>query len=484
MFPRADPARVAGEHFDLVVVGSGFGSAFFLHRFLERRPTARALVVEWGDDHPHDWQIANGRNSAVPFASTFRNESGHPWEYTVALGGGMNCWFAQTPRFHPSDFRLRTLYGVGQDWPLDYDALEPFYAEAEAVMSVAGDPDMGRVMPRSRPFPQPPHRLSSVDRAMKAARPDIHFAMPTARARLPEAGRGVCCASLRCRLCPVDAKFTAHNGFRGLFSHPAVTLVLRSEARRFEPSVPGSVGALVFAHAGREHRVRGDLFVLGASAVQAPAILHRSGMADALTGVGLHESHGTYVEAMLDGLECFDGGTITTGLNFGLYDGPFRSDYAAALLYFENSWTHGLRPEPGRWRQVLPMMIVTEDLPSDASRVVVDGEGKALVQGAGRHSDYARRGQEEAFRKLPDLLAPLPVESIHFRRARPTEVHMQGTLRMGDDPATSVVDGGQVHHRWRNLVAVGTSVFPSCSCANPSLTAAALSLRAAERLAA
>jgi choline dehydrogenase-like flavoprotein len=53
---------------------------------------------------------------------------------------------------------------------------------------------------------------------------------------------------------------------------------------------------------------------------------------------------------------------------------------------------------------------------------------------------------------------------------------------MGIDPETSVVDGDQIHHRLRNLVVVGSAVFPTCSCANPSLTVAALSLRAAERI--
>ncbi|WYK06291.1 GMC oxidoreductase [Cereibacter sphaeroides f. sp. denitrificans] len=53
---------------------------------------------------------------------------------------------------------------------------------------------------------------------------------------------------------------------------------------------------------------------------------------------------------------------------------------------------------------------------------------------------------------------------------------------MGSDPARSVVDAGLVHHRLRNLVVVGTSTFPTCSAANPSLTAAALSLRAADLL--
>ncbi|MFD2137605.1 GMC oxidoreductase [Novosphingobium resinovorum] len=53
---------------------------------------------------------------------------------------------------------------------------------------------------------------------------------------------------------------------------------------------------------------------------------------------------------------------------------------------------------------------------------------------------------------------------------------------MGGDPRDSVVDGGQVHHDLRNLVVVGSSVFPTCSASNPSLTVAAMSIRAARQV--
>jgi choline dehydrogenase-like flavoprotein len=81
------------------------------------------------------------------------------------------------------------------------------------------------------------------------------------------------------------------------------------------------------------------------------------------------------------------------------------------------------------------------------------------------------------------VLEPLPVENIEFKGMRDTESHIQGSLRMGSDPATSVVDAKQVHHDVRNLVVVGSSVFPSGPNANPSLSVAALSLRSAELLA-
>ncbi|MES2493358.1 MAG: GMC family oxidoreductase [Pseudomonadota bacterium] len=472
-----DPASIANQAFDLVIVGSGFGSSFYLHRILERKASARILVLEWGQHRAHDWQIEQGRHSDIRPASTFVSKSVKPWNFTIGLGGGTNCWFAQTPRFHPSDFALRTRYGVGADWPFGYDELEPHYVTAERVMSISGDPRMATMFPRSAPFPQPPHRFTAPDRVMAKAQPDHHFAMPTARARVATETRSACCATFRCSLCPVDAKFTLNNGLIDIYSNDAVSLLLGAKVVRLE-SAGNAVKAAIVEVGGKELRIAGDRFVLGANAIHSPAILHRSDMADSLTGAGLHESYGCNVEVLLDGLDNFDGSTITTGLNYGLYDGEHRRKAGAALVYFDNRWTHGLRPIPGRWRQTLPIMVVTEELVEDANTVTVDGSGAPVVTFA-KPSDYAVRGQQRALDALPKLLAPLPVEDIVFHSQRPTESHLQGTLRMGTDPRTSVVDAKQVHHRWRNLTVVGTPVFPTCSAANPSLTAAALSLRAA-----
>jgi choline dehydrogenase-like flavoprotein len=76
----------------------------------------------------------------------------------------------------------------------------------------------------------------------------------------------------------------------------------------------------------------------------------------------------------------------------------------------------------------------------------------------------------------------LPVERIEVRQVDQISVHLQGTLRMGSDPLESVVDAGQIHHKVRNLVVVGSSVFPTAGSGPPSLTVAALSLRAAQML--
>ncbi|MFC1518078.1 GMC oxidoreductase [Pseudomonadota bacterium] len=469
--------QAAQQKYELIIIGSGFGASFFLLEAL-KKINGNILVLEWGDYHSWNWQLSQGKNSAVDPADTFKNTAEKEWNCTIGFGGGMNCWFAQTPRFHPADFKTASLYGVGNDWPISYDDLEPYYCDVESIMSVSGDPDMQSMLPRSKPFPQPPHRPTAIDRIMKNANMDSHFIMPTARARVSTDTRAACCSNAKCNLCPIQAKFTVHNGFQQVYSDPRVHTCLNSEVRHMQHS-DSAVSSVVFINNNQEYTVSADKFVLGANAIQSPAILLRSKMDFGDTGLGLHEQIGIKVEVYLDGLENFDGSTITTGLNYALYDGEFRKDHASCLIYFENRWPYGFRKEVGRWRETLPLVIVAEDLPQKSNNVTIDATtGQAVVSYTGE-SEYAKKGIEQALAQLPKVLDALPVEAIHFRGWRPTESHLQGTLRMGNIDDGSVVDANLIHHQYRNLFVVGTSVFPSCSCANPSLTAAALAVRAA-----
>ncbi len=469
------------RHYPFVVIGTGFGALFFVHRLLERRPAAKVLMLERGSYRPWETQIAEQRNADVEAADTYRDEAAPKrWNFAVAYGGGTNCWYGTAPRMHPNDFRLESLYGRGRDWPLDYDEIEPYYAEAEAIMDISGPDDIAAVCPRSRPFPQPPHRLSAVDRVMKEAQPQRHFAMPTGRARRATDRRAQCCASLRCDLCPVEAKFTVHNGFRHITEHPNVHILVGAEARELE-RIGGIATAVRFVHKGREARIGCDFCVLGAGAIHSAAILARSSIEHPLQGRGLNEQLGFGAEAMLDGLDNFDGSTITTGVNYALYDGSFRALHGGAFLAFENRPLYGLRRDYGRWRQLLVVTVNVEDELLDENFVTVDDKGDVVVHYA-RASDYAIDGARRALDLLPEVLSPLPVESIAFKGYRKAESHVQGTLRMGTGIEDSVVDRAQIHHGIRNLMAVGTAVFPTCPPAPPSLTIAALSLRAADLL--
>lgn len=478
--PRISADAVKG-HYDLVLVGTGFGSLFFLENYRRRFPNSRVLVLEWGAYHDAQWQRDNRKNSDIDAEATFvRDPNEKTWNYTIAYGGGTNCWWAQVPRMHEGDLRLHSKYGVGMDWPLSYDDIEPYYCQAEEIMRVAGPNELSRHYPRSRPYPQPPHNISTADRMMMAAMPDMHFAAPSARLVYPLGQRSACCATSRCHLCPVEAKFTALNSLGHLIAAPNVDLLCDARVRQVDTAA-GVASGVMYENGGAERRVGADLVALGANGIQTPFILLQSGFRHPALGRYLHEKRICVFEAHLDGLDHFDGGAPITGMNLSLLDGDHRRESAAAAVYFVNEWRFGLRTEYGRWRQTLPIEFMIEDLPLEENGVFDEGGDYPVIRHASR-SDYCERGLQRVLEKLPELLAPLPVEAVVRRGDVPTGSHVQGTCRMGDDPATSIVDRNLLHHQVRNLLILGTAVWPSCSPVNPSLTAAAISLRAADRL--
>lgn len=467
------------ERYDLVLVGTGFASSFFLERWLERAPAgARALVLERGRLYEHDWQIANGGLLSTDTHVNLTPEK--TWLYSIGAGGGSNCWWACTPRMMPADFELRSRYGVGRDWPVSYDELEPHYQSAEETMEVSGPAD-GSPFPRSRPYPQPPHRLSDPDRLLKAAFPDRFFEQPCARPTRPTAGgRPRCCASGVCHLCPINSKFTILNSMRRQYFDPRVRPLMAARVDSVDLE-GGRATGVVYEHQGETRRARGDVVALGANGLFNPHILLRSGLDDPLLGRRLSEQVSVVARFLLDGVDNFGGSTSITGHGYMVYDGPHRRRRAAALL---ETWNvPDLRMERGRWRQQLEVKLVFEDLPRDESRVTVseDDPTKPAVAFAG-HSDYALAGIAEVASDLERVAAALPVEDVWINTPGTTEAHILGTVVMGDDPATSVVDRHLVHHRVRNLLVLGGSAFPTSPPANPTLTLSALSLWAADHL--
>jgi choline dehydrogenase-like flavoprotein len=373
---------------------------------------------------------------------------------------------------------MRSTYGVGDDWPLSYADLEPFYDDAEAIMSISAS-DRAPYPRRTAP-PQPPHRFSEPDRLLANAYPDLYFPQPTARARIPTEGRTACCASGVCGLCPVDAKFTIENGLRGPYEDPRVTLRLGEDVRAVETRAGRATGLVTTSPAG-DARIDADLVVVGAGAMFNPAILLRSGIAHAQLGRRLFEQVSVSADIDLNGVNGFGGSTVFTGSGYVLYDGPHRSSHAACLM---ESWNRpdALRWEPGRERQLLRMKFILEDLPQANNRVTVATDGTPEVHFED-FSQYAYRGIEHVAGAISRILAPLPVERIDFDPTpSATEGHILGTVVMGHDQATSVVDPWMVHHQIRNLLVIGGSAFPTGSPANPTLTISALSLRSAAHL--
>jgi len=436
--------------------------------------------------HTHAQQMQDKRmplKDAAERAFVNRNPD-KEWLFLHAFGGNSNCWFACTPRMLPDDFRLRSKFGVGVDWPVQYEELESYYCDAEDIMQVAGPTMYDTPFPRSRPYPQGPHRYTAVDKLFKRNFPRELFVQPCARPSRSTEKRPACCANVACYLCPIDSKFTVLNELAYLYQDPRVTLLLGASVQALDIEAGKIAKSVRYIKDGREETARGELVALCANAIFNPYILLRSGLDHSQLGRGLGEQVGTEAVVYLDGVDNFGGGTWVVGHWYGLHGlhDRSRADRAAALVELGN--LPQLRQERGKERQVVHMRVIYEDLRQSDNRVVVNAvdPSKPEVIYVG-HSSYTQRGLDSLRSELERRLAALPVEDILIRdRPESTEAHIMGSTVMGDDPETSVVDRYQVHHAVRNLLVLGSGTFPTMAPANPTLTISALALRTADKV--
>lgn len=474
-------------HYDVIIVGTGFASSFFLMRYLERAPaTSRVLVLERGNEDTKAWQLANRKHTSIDPEDLVHNDNpGKEWYTSPGFGGNSKCWMGGTTRMMPGDFKLKSRYGVGMDWPLSYEDLEPHYGVVEQVMLVSGPADSP--MPRSRPFPLIPHRFSDPDILLKQRFPDGWYQMATARASVPTGKRGVCCASGICGLCPLDAKFTIQNGLAQIYQDPRVTLRLRAEVQTVETAA-GVARSVNYLHEKRQTSDSADLIVLGASALFNPHILLRSGFTHPLIGRRLHEQMSVYVTVDLKGVKCYNGSTVLSGLGYLFYEGDHRADHAACMIETWNSpfaykLDGALRMERGRWNERMIMGFLFDDIPSEENRVTVSTSDPSMVRVHFEDfSEYAKKAGDRIPQMIDKLAEALPIERLVSTAVGTTAAHIQGTVVMGEDPSTSVVDRYLVHHEYRNLLVLGASAYPTASPAYPTLTVSALSLWAADHL--
>ena len=475
--------------YDLIVVGTGFAASFFLMRYLERCPQdARILVLERGRDDTKAWQLQNRKTSSISLDEVYvnNNKGKHLWLTSPGFGGNSKCWYAGAMRMMPNDFKLKSKYGVGYDWPLSYDDLEAHYDVAEQVMLVSGPVD--GPMRRSRPYPLPPHRFSTPDELLKRKFPDGWFHPATARASVATGKRGVCCATGICSLCPVDAKFTIQNGLSHIYQDPRVTLRLESEVQTVDVAA-GIASGVTFSHGSRLETAEADAIALGASALFNPHILLRSGVTHRLMGRRLHEQLSIAAYVDLAGVQAYDGSTVISGNGYVFYDGEHRSEYAACMIEtwtspFNNEWSNmpgALRSEPGRWRERQKFQFLFDEIPRDDNMVTVNKATPRLAETTFvDSSDYARRAAARIPQMLDKLSEAVPIERIVDISEDISPGHIQGTVVMGDDPAESIVDRYLVHHQIRNLLVLGASAFPTGTPILPTLTISALSLWAAD----
>lgn len=567
------------KSFDVVIIGSGMAGALLAHRLAQAK--VNTLILEAGDfvpdmpgrydlvrtfaksaakgqDAPYvEFKTADGQLLTAP-----QPEDENPNKYYVQdknapqfksfyeriVGGSMWHWQGICIRMIPSDFKMKTMFGKGFDWPVVYDDLERYYSEAESEMGVAGPntPEGKQVYEeilkahRSKPFPMDAIATSYLDRTFVEKLKGTHIVfggkpypihvtpVPQARNSRVFDGRPACDGRLSCvPLCPTRAKYEAIFHLEKALGAGA-TLRQKSVVTKLISDADGKITAVKYVDWNKnEHTVRGKVVVLAAGGIENPRLLLDSGVANSSGKLGMYlMDHPIKQSWALAPWPVYPyRGPQTTSDITSLRDGNFRRDAGAFKTSIKNDGWAGPTGAPvgrnydvgsgtmldfvhnqGRFgkdlRQQLKRTLqrqitlnsAVEMLPIETSTVSLAKDVDVL--GIRRPKidfkvDDDTLYTRKAFRNVIQL------HDFVFKQLGATAVnlndtdlkddttllvyqgsgHIMGTTIMGFDKKASVVDRDGRTWDHNNLFILGSSVFPTSSTANPTLTIAALALR-------
>ena len=438
--------------------------------------------------------------------------------YLKLVGGTTWHWLGTCLRLLPSDFAVNTRFGRGVDWPISYADVEPFYGQAEQELGVSGDSSEDLGSPRSSAFPMgniPPSYSDNMYSKALAGSPYQVRSTPQARNSEYRDQRIACCGSASCiPVCPVQAKYDATVHVGKAVAAGAV-LLERSTAVGLDVGADGLVSAVRFKRWDKSEGVfKARVVVLACNAIETPRLLLASqhpampnGVANSSDQVGRnlmdHPVQLSWAMAK-EPVYPYRGPLSTSGIE-NLRDGAFRRQRSAFRIEIGNdgwAWAAGapgstaanfakqglqgqamktaMANATSRHMRVASLM---EQEPDPDNRVSLDKRAKDMYGVALPHifyrvSDYVKDGMAQARNAHTDIFTRLQATELKHAPTYFGAGHIMGTTRMGADPRTSVVDATLCSHDHRNLFMLGAGVFPSAGTANPTLTIAALSLRA------
>lgn len=520
---------------DVLIIGAGPTGAVAAKRFVEAG--MRVVVLEQGDwpdyskaraNHP-DFELTAGRDwSGNP------NRRRAPADYPVedsdsdisavlynAVGGGTVIYAAHWQRNMPSDFRVRTLDGVADDWPLSYEELQPYYEKVESDFGVSGLVGDTAFPPGKGP-PLPPAPLAPMGRRVARAHNQLGWhwwPAPNAIATRAYGPLRPCTQRATCMWgCVEGAKGSVDLTHWPQNVNAGVRLITGARVRRLELNAGGLVtGAEYVDREGKTHFQRAAVTVLGASGIGTPRILLLSASPQAPNG--LANSSGLVGRRLM--MHPF--GTVV-----GLFDEDMQSTHGLwgqhihSLEFYETDTARGfvrgakwgLQPTGGplsmtrgypwgdnpiwganfhnnflrRFGHSAMWGIICEDLPEVENRVVLDpalkdSDGIPAPKLIYRMSENSKRLLQFHLQRAKESLEAAGANQVVIAPLiRETGWHLLGTTVMGQDPATSVVNAWGRAHDVPNLYIFDGSIWPTSSGMNPTATIAALALRCAEHL--
>ncbi len=522
---------------DVIVVGAGgFGSVVAQKSALAGKSV---IMLEAGPEIPYWKVVENWRSSPRKdnFVEPYGDPPWAPSSYTTGylnvdtdvkrwpgtarvVGGTSRHWTAITWRFLPEDFKIKSNFGVGIDWPISYDDLEPYYTEAEYFLGVSGlesddqsGSHPGQAYPsRSKPYPMPPEAKPYIIQRMQMRMADkglriIHA--PSARASRNYDGRPACIGNNLCQPeCPISAKFS---GLMAVDRARAAGVQLRSEVvvDRLEKDASGKITSLSYqTRHGERHTLKARTYVIAGHALETPKLLLMNELATRSGQVGrnlmIHIGHLCMMrgeEALWQGRGQYGHGTMMQRRNMqdrdkipaftmALWNENYTSQFTDILLKEKKQLG---KPLESSIRDVVSRtflnLVLSEDLPEKPNGITLNSNWKDSLGLPGlnyryRVSDYSKamlpRIQNDNALIAQAMGVKDPAVNIYWM----CHDHLMGTVMMGNDAATSVVDKNLRCHDHSNLFLVTTGVYPSSASLNPTLTGYAIAMRAGAYIAA
>ena len=436
------------------------------------------------------------------------------------VGGGTVLYAAHFPRLHPSDFRVRTLDGVAEDWPVEYQTLDPFFAQNDRMMGVsglAGDP----AYPAGKVPPMPPAPMGRSGRKLGQAFNargwhwwpcDLAIATQDFEGRAKCINLGACISG-----CAQGAKGSVDVTYWPQAKRNGVELRTQCRVRKITVDDAGmATGAIYFDKDGVEQFQPAHVVVMASNGIGTPRLLLNStskhfpdGLANSSGLVGKNLMFHPYasIQGIFD--DALDGhngphksilsqqfyetdpargflrgytfetsrgmgpvGTAMTGMNWGHIPwGPGHHDAFRALQ-----------------DRITSLFAICEDLPEEHNRVTLDptltdSNGIPAPRVSYTLSTNSKRMMAHAIARGTEVMEAAGARQI--MTAAPMELagwHLLGTARMGTDPARSVVNEWGRAHDVRNLFIVDGSIFVTSGGANPTSTLQALALYIADQM--
>lgn len=476
--------------------------------------TSPADQPDWERRRLNDWSPnPNRRAGPADYPVAHENSPFNPLMVN-AVGGSTVMWSALMPRMHPSDFRMHSQDGIGDDWPISYGDLAPYYALNERMNGVAGQTGNPAYPAEIQHF-LPPAPLLPGERRLIGAFERLGWAWWPAELALNTrphgAGRGTCVGCGPCEIaCPYRAKASADVTYWPAALAAGARLITHARVAEITTNAQGQATGATWIDATGTHRhLHAKTVILAANGVGTPRLLLMNKLANRSGLVGrrlmlhpLARVTGTFVER-IDGHRGNAAGAIashqfyesdpTRGFLRGVKFQIMRSTGPAITALGAG----GPRLPWGRahhsafaqtFGHTLGVSICSDDLPDPENRVTLsDATDSHGLPGAAMHyqvSTNTRAALDFGIARARDLMAEAGARNLHnIPLLRDAGFHLMGTARMGDDPETSVTNVWGETHDVPGLFVADGSLFVTAAAVNPTHTIQALALRQADYIA-